>query len=386
MFSKFFFGRGLYQHQGSNILDLNEINTPALLIDLDVMEANIRKLSEHLRGKKCGYRPHAKAHKSPFIAHKQIRAGAGGIACQTMDEAEVMGFNGIPEILLTHMIVTPDKIRRLVNLAKHTKVMVTVDCAENVKALASAASQNGVDLGVMVEIDVGQKRTGVPPLKPVLELTKVVQQNRGVTFRGIMGYEGHLQCSIPEFEERKRKCLETLTPVTETRDLLLDAGLPVEIVSSGGTGTYNITCDVPGVTEIQPGSYVIMDGRYRLIQTCGSDFGCALSVLATVVSKPTSTRVIVDMGWKACSVEYQIFGWQGMPQPKSLSGVEYWVGGDEHGVLTIKDSGLKLNLGDKIEFIPSHCDTTVNLHDRFYGMRNGQVELVCDIPARRRAR
>jgi len=365
-------------------MGLHEVNTPALLIDLDVMEANIRKLPEQLRGKRCAYRPHSKAHKSPFIAHKQIQAGANGIACQTLDEAEVMVFGGVPEILLTHMVVTPEKISRLVNLARHSRFLVTVDCAENVKAIGSAASLQGVEIGVLVEIDVGQKRTGVPPLKPAVELAQVAQHQRGVTFRGIMGYEGHLQCSILDFNERKRKCEEALAPVIETRDKLVDAGLPVEIVSSGGTGTYNIACDIAGVTEIQPGSYVIMDGRYHLIETCGRDFGCALSVLATVVSKPTSTRAIVDMGWKACSVEYQIFGWDGMPHPKNLSGVDYWVGGDEHGVLTIKDSGVQLSLGDKIEFIPSHCDTTVNLHDKFYGVRKGEVEMVCDIPARRR--
>ena len=365
-------------------MNVKEISTPALLLDLDVVDQNVRTLSAYFRGKKCGYRPHVKAHKSPFIAHKQLEAGATGFASQTLDEAEVMALNGIPEILITHMIVSPEKIRRLMVLAKHSKMMVTVDSSENVKALATAARENGVNVGVVVEINVGQNRTGVPPLRPALELAKVVEAQRGITLNGIMGYEGHLQCSIPDFEERKKKCVETLAPLIETRDMMLDAGVSVGMVSSGGTGTYNIASEIPGVTEIQPGSYVTMDHRYRLMQTCGSDFGCVLTVLATVVSKPSSSRAIVDMGWKACSIEYQIFGWQGMPKPKSLLGVEYSPGGDEHGILTVKDSGVNLNLGDKLEFIPSHCDTTVNLHDKFYGTRNDQVELVIDIPGRRR--
>jgi D-serine deaminase-like pyridoxal phosphate-dependent protein len=311
------------------IVNFEDIGTPALLIDLDAMERNIQKMSQYFEGKKCCYRPHAKT-KSPFIAHKQIRSGARGIACQTLDEAEVMVCAGIPDILTTHMIVTQSKMQRLMRLLKHANIAVTVDNSANVKALGSLARTDEVSLSVIVELNVGQNRTGVGPLKPALTLAREITQTPGLRFKGIMGYEGQLQCTIPNFEERKMKRREALAPLLETKDLLEHVGIHVETVTTGGTGTYNIDSEMLGVTEIQPGSYVVMDGRHKLIETCGRDFECALTILSTVVSRPAPNRAIVDLGWKGCSIEYQIYDWQGMPEPVDVTGVKYGLGGDEH--------------------------------------------------------
>jgi D-serine deaminase-like pyridoxal phosphate-dependent protein len=356
---------------------VEEIETPALLIDLDILERNIAKMKERMAGKKCGFRPHVKAHKSPFVAHKQIASGAIGLTCQTIDEAEAMALNGIRDILLTNMVVSQAKIKRTLNLLAHSKIAVTVDNEQNVRALASEAEKSGKVLDVLVEINVGQNRTGVFPGKPALDLALEINRRPSLHFKGLMGYEGHLQCSIPDFEERKKKCKETLAPLIETRDLILDARIPVEIVSSGGTGTYNITSEIYGITEIQPGSYVTMDHRYKIIETSGRDFGCSLSLLSTVVSRPAKDRAIVDLGWKSVGLEYQIFGWQGMPLAKNREGVTYNPGGDEHGILSLKGSGTDLEIGDRIEFIPAHCDTALNLHGKFYGTRRDNVEVIC---------
>lgn len=245
---------------------VEEIETPALLIDLDILEKNISTMKEKMAGKKSKFRPHVKAHKSPFVAHKQIASGAIGVTCQTIDEAEAMALkNGIQDILLTNMVVSPNKIKRILNLLAHSKISITVDNEQNVRALASEAEKSGKILDVVVEINVGQNRTGVSPGKAALDLAFEISRHPSLHFKGLMGYEGNLQCSIPDYEERKKKCKEALSPLIETRDMIVDSRIPVEIVTAGGTGTYNITSDIEGITEIQPGSYVTMDHRYRMI-------------------------------------------------------------------------------------------------------------------------
>jgi D-serine deaminase-like pyridoxal phosphate-dependent protein len=361
---------------------IEEIETPALLIDLDILEKNIATMKDKMAGKRASFRPHAKAHKSPFVAHKQIRSGAIGVTCQTIDEAEAMALNGIQDILLTNMIVTPSKIKRVLNLLAHSKIAVTVDNEDNIRAIASEAVKNGRALDLVVEINVGQNRTGVSPGRAALDLALEISKHPYLRFKGLMGYEGHLQCSIPDFEERKKKTKEAIAPLIETKDMIIDAHIPVEIVTAGGTGTYNITSDIEGVTEIQPGSYVTMDHRYRMIDTCGRDFGCSLSLLTTVVSRPSSDRAVIDLGWKSVGLEYQIIGWQGMPEAKGVEGITYSPGGDEHGLLKLKGTSQDLRIGNKIEFIPAHCDSALNLYSKFYGIRKGEVEAICQITRR----
>ena len=358
-------------------MQIEEIETPALLIDLDILEKNIATMREKLSSKKCGYRPHVKAHKSAFVAHKQLANGAIGVTCQTIEEAEAMALSGVPDILLTNMVVSRGKIKRVLNLLHHSKIMVTVDSLENAKALASEAEKSHQVLDIVVEINVGQNRTGVAPGNAALDLVREVTGQRSLHFKGLMGYEGHLQCSIPDFEERKKKCGEALSHLLLTKELVEDEHIDVEIVTAGGTGTYNIASEITGITEIQPGSYVTMDHRYRMIDTCGKDFGCSMSVLATVISRPTNNRAVIDLGWKSVGLEYQILGWEGMPVAKNLEGVSYSPGGDEHGILTLSGLSENLRLGERVEFIPSHCDTTLNLHGSFYGVRRDDVEVIC---------
>jgi D-serine deaminase-like pyridoxal phosphate-dependent protein len=246
--------------------------------------------------------------------------------------------------------------------------------------LARAAARRGLTLDVLVEINVGQNRTGVEPGEPAAKLATVVSRTEGLNFRGLMGYEGFLQLTIPEIEKRKIEDRKALAGISQSIDAVRKAGLEPEIVTSGGTGTYNIAAEFEGVTEIQPGSYVMMDHRYNMMETCGTDFKNSLNILSTVVSTPED-RVIVDMGWKSASVEYQIFGWDGLAHPVGV-GAKYFPGGDEHGVLKFDEGAKRPKLGDRLRFIPSHCDTTLNLYNKFYGIRGDRVEVICPIAKR----
>ena len=196
-----------------------------------------------------------------------------------------------------------------------------------------------------------------------------------------MGYEGFLRLSVPEFEKRKVEVHKALSGITKSIAAVRKMGLEPEIVTAGGTGTYNITAEFEGVTEIQPGSYVTMDHMYNTIETCGTDFHNSLTVLSIVVST-SSDRVVMDMGWKAASVEYSLFGWDGMAHAVDLEGTTYFPGGDEHGILKFAEGARRPNLGDRVKFIPSHCDTTLNLYSKFYAVRGDVVEVVCPIAKR----
>jgi len=365
-------------------LNIDELPTPCLVIDLDIVEQNISKMASYCRSAGCGLRPHVKAHKNPLIARKQIDAGAVGLCCQTLEEAEAMIFNGIDKILLTNMIASENAITRFLNLRRNGEIMITLDSIEGAQLLGSAAQKRGLTIEVLVEINVGQNRTGVEPGEKAARFALAISKIAGLKFRGLMGYEGHLQLSIPEFEKRKTEVHKTLSNLAISLEAVRkESGLDADIVTSGGTGTYNITAEYDGVTEIQPGSYVMMDHRYNLMQTCGTDFGNSLKVLSTVISAPSEGRVVVDMGWKACSVEYQIFGWDGMPRPVEFSEAKYSPGGDEHGILNLDEKAVKKpRIGDRITFLPSHCDTTLNLHNKFYGVRGDRVEVVCPIARR----
>ena len=362
-------------------MQIEELPTPCIIVDLDILEKNIETMAAYCKSVKRNLRPHVKAHKSAFIGKKQIAAGAIGLCAQTLEEAEAMILGGLDHVLLTNMLITENSINRFLNLRRNSEVIATVDNLEGVEVLGRAARHRGITAGVLVEIDVGQKRTGVEPGNAVAKLALEVSRTEGLEFKGIMGYEGFLQLSIPEFEKRKIEVHKALDGISESIKALNKIGLVPEIVTSGGTGTYNITGEFEGVTEIQPGSYVTMDHMYNGMKTCGTDFKNSLSVVSTVVST-SSDRVVVDMGWKAASVEYQIFGWDGMPHPLELEGATYFPGGDEHGILKFPSDSKRPKLGDRVKFIPSHCDTTLNLYSKFYGVRGDAVEIVCPIARR----
>lgn len=356
---------------------IEDLDTPVLLLDLDLMEQNIAAMAAAFRQLPAKLRPHAKTHKTPIIAHKQIAAGAIGITCAKLGEAEVMVESGIRDVLIANQIVGAHKIRRLVSLARHADLMVAVDDARNVEELSQAAAAAHVSLRVLVEVDVGQHRCGVQPGEPALALAQRIERAPGLTFAGLMGYEGHL-VFIPNLEERVRRVHTDMQALIDTVAFIEARGLPVQVVSAGGTGTALITGRLPRISEIQAGSYVFMDGRYQTIE--GVEGACALTLLTTVVSRPRPDRVVVDAGMKTLTYEF------GLPRFKGRNDLELVSLSEEHGTVRLLDASVSLQPGDKLELIPSHGDTTLNLHEYYYGVRGGRLETVWPIAARGKSR
>ena len=355
-----------------------ELDTPALLIDLDKMEANIQTMANYFRTVNAALRPHVKTHKTPIIAHKQIAAGAIGVTCAKLGEAEAVIHAGIRDVLIANQIVGAQKIARLINLAKHSEIMVAVDNPQNVQAIAEAAAAKGATIRMLIEVNIGMDRCGVEPGKPTLKLADQICQSPNLVFEGLMGYEGHTVAK-PNRSERDAATHEAMQRLLGAKHHLKKQGVEVSIMSGGGTGTFNITGSIPEMTEVQAGSYVLMDSTYRNVEGVGDHFDCALSVLATIVSRPNRSRMIVDTGLKVLAKEF------GIPQPIDLTGVEMTGLSEEHGKIQVSDENVSLKPGDKLEILPTHCCTTVNLHDRYYGIRNGIVESVWDITARGKA-
>ena len=347
-----------------------DIDTPALLIDVDKMERNIQKMADYLKDRPAGLRPHTKTHKCPVIAHKQLRAGAIGITCAKLGEAEVMAQAGVNDILIANQIVGDRKITKLANMARHCDIMVAVESAENAADLAAAAQAAGSIIRVLIEVDVGMHRCGVKSNEEGLALAQVLLKSPGLKFEGIMGYEGHA-VMIPDLEDREKAATDSMEVLTGVKDTLESAGIEVGIVSAGGTGTYNISGIYPGITEIQGGSYIVMDAKYHSVL---QDFECALTLLTTVTSRPDKESAILDAGMKAMTFEF------GMPELINLPGAGISFLSEEHGHLYLEDADPKV--GDKVELIPSHCCTTINLHDRFYACRGDRVEAIWPIAGR----
>ncbi len=354
----------------------DELDTPILLIDLDLMESNITKMADFFRNVNAKLRPHTKTHKTPILAHKQIDAGAIGVTCAKLSEAEIMVNSGIKQVLIANEIITPLKIEKLTSLARHSDLIVAVDNEENVEHLSKSASCNGVNLKVLVEVDIGMKRCGVEPGEPALKLANKIERSKNLTFAGLMGYEGHT-VTIPDFNRRKYETEKSMALLIKTKELFEHNGLKVEIMSGGGTGTYNITGKIPEMTEVQAGSYIVMDAYYKNVV---NEFDCALTILSTVISRPNKDTAIIDAGLKTMTKEF------GLPLVKGIKGAELTRLSEEHGNLDVSNAELDLKLGDKIELIPTHCCTTINLHDKFYGIRNGKLETIWDIAGRGKVR
>lgn len=354
-----------------------EIETPALLLDLDMLERNIRRMADFARQAGVNLRPHIKTHKCPAIAHRQMAAGAIGVTCATLGEAEVMVASGIRDLLISREVVGREKIARLAGLARHAEVKVVVDNPANVRDLSEAALAFGATIGVLIEVDVGQSRCGVPASSPeCLALAQQIVSSGGLQFKGLQGYEGHVVL-VKDRNQREEGAARANEAVVATREMIEREGIEVPIVTGGGTGTFDLTGKRQGITEIQPGSYATMDASYS--DLVGDLFEPALTLLATVISRPAPDRAVVDAGSKSLSADY------GPARPKGLPGVEYRGGGDEHGVLTLGAGSLDLQVGDLVELYPSHGCTTVNLHERFYGIRNDHLEVVLGIAARGRS-
>lgn len=346
---------------------LDDLETPALLVDLPTMEENLAKMARFFRGT-IKLRPHFKNHRVIQLACRQIEQGAHGITCARLWEAEKLIAHGIRNILIANEIAGETMVKRFAEAARQAPLILAVDNSKVVSDLARVARERGIEINVVVDVDLGLKRCGVVPGESALALAKDVLA-RGLRLRGLMGYEGHLQPLIPgpEKESAVRNALSTLV---DCRKMIESAGIAVDIVSCGGTGDFAIAGRYTGVTENQAGSYLLMDSWY---QPFAPDFNVALSVLATVISKTAGDRIIVDSGVKALSGE------RGLPSVKTTPALRLKALHAEHAVIEATDPQVKVELGDKIEVWAHYHDGTVHLHQRMYGIRNGVVEQVYTI-------
>jgi D-serine deaminase-like pyridoxal phosphate-dependent protein len=355
---------------------VSTIDTPALLVDLAALERNIAHMATFFKQANVNWRPHTKGVKVPAIAFKEIQAGAIGITCAKLGEAEAMAKAGVQTILIANQIVGPEKIRRLVNLRKRTDILVCIDSIENAEALNRAAEMEKLALRVLIEVNLGMNRCGTEPGISTVAVAKQVLSLGSLKFSGLMGWEGHL-ASKPASTEKRLACETAVGALVKTAEACREAGLAVDIVSCGGTGTYQYTAHVPGITEIQAGGGVLCDLAYR---NWGVSHELALSVLATIISRPNSLRVVADAGRKAMQREVVV------PEPKSIAANGPVRLSAEHAAFDLAEPRSDLKVGDKIEFFVGYGDTTVCLHDEMFGVRDGIVEAVWPILARSRFR
>jgi D-serine deaminase-like pyridoxal phosphate-dependent protein len=351
---------------------INEIDTPCLWVDLDMLESNIAYLANYFRKAGVQWRPHVKGIRVPAIAQKAILAGAIGVTCATVAEAETMVDAGIHGILIANQVVGQHKIARLLSLCRHADMKVAVDDAANVAALGQAVADRGVDLGVVVEVDVGQQRAGVAPGQAAVELSRCVQHTPGLRFCGLMGWEGHTR-AIADTDKRHRAIAEAIDQLTTTAALCRKAGLPVSIVSGGGSGTYDVTAFHRGITEIQAGGAIFCDVMY---QKLGVETQPCLFMRSTVTSRPTPDRIVCDAGFKTLPT------WRETPRPLGLARVKSIHMSAEHGVVTLEAPNRAVRAGDALDFIVGYGDATIFLHDRLYGVCGGTVEAVWMIQGR----
>jgi 3-hydroxy-D-aspartate aldolase len=356
-------------------LSVEEIETPALVVDLDAYERNLDRMAAFMAGQQARLRPHAKTHKCPVVAHHQIARGAVGVCCQTVGEAAAMVYGGVRDVLVTNQVVGARKIARLMSLARQAEVAVCVDDAEQVRVLDEAARAFGVRLPVLVEINIGMNRCGVDPGQPALALARLVAAQPGLRFRGLQAYHGRAQ-HIYDLAKRQEVMEQAIGRTRETVELLLRHGLACEAVTGAGTGTFRFEAASGCYTEIQAGSYAFMDADYKRVEGFPAEFENALFVLATVVSRAAPDRAVVDAGLKALAVD------SGMPVVQGRPEVDFQRASDEHGLLLLRDPATRLRVGDRLLLIPGHCDPTINLHDWFVGIRGSRVEALWPISGR----
>lgn len=354
-------------------LPLAELDTPALLLDLEALERNIATMSARFRERGVAWRPHAKAHKCPAIAHLLRRAGAIGVTVAKVSEAEVMAAGGIDDVLIAHLVVGPAKAARLAALQRLADVKVTVDHADQIPPLDQAARKAGVTIGVLVDVDLGMNRTGVVGADAALALAGRISESPGLRLMGVMGYEGHTL--MIEDPQAKRAAISTaIGRLVQARDRLVAAGLPCPIVSAGGTGSYQFSAEEPGLTEIQAGGGIFSCRYYT--ELCGvKGHEPAISVLATVVSRPAPDRAVLDIGQKSISA-YRT-------PPVIVGHPNAEVGGlsAEHAPVKLGSTD-PLAIGAKVQVVPGYSDFTFVLHDRVIGHRNGLVESVWQLLGR----
>ncbi len=366
-------------------MPFEDIDTPALIVDLDAFERNLSRMAEAIKDQPVRLRAHAKTHKSPVITKKQMELGAIGACCQKVSEAEVLIRNGVANVLVSNEVIGLQKLARLAALTKDAEwIGLCIDSELGLKQASEAAANAGVTLNALVEIDVGAGRCGVAPGEAALQLATLISDDPHLNFTGLQAYHGSAQ-HIRDHGERKAAIDETIEMTRATVDLLRENGLECEIVGGAGTGTFEMEAASGVYNELQAGSYIFMDADYARNHSEGGGpfdmFEHALFVLTGVMSRPEANKAVVDAGHKAASID------SGMPEPFSMTGMRYERPSDEHGVLFIEGSNKPPELGEKVLLVPGHCDPTVNLHDWYVCVRglhgeNPVVEEIWPVSAR----
>lgn len=358
--------------------------TPALVLDVEVLDANIDRMATVAADARVDLRPHAKSHKSAFVARRQLEAGATGLACAKLSEAEALveglardGYDHRVSVLLTSPTVGDAAARRAADLARRCDLIVAVDHPDGVEELARAVAHEDTRCAVLCDVDVGLGRTGVLDAAGALAVAERVTRHRTLDFLGVQGYGGHLQ-HLAGRDARRAATLEATARLRHVVLALGDAGFPVEVISGGGTGTALLDAEIGLLTELQPGSYVFMDREYA--DALGEDpegrFGQSLTIETTVVSANQAGFVTVDAGLKSMATDA---GSARVLWPSSAR--EYHFFGDEHGLVTC-DPHAPLRRGDRVALVPPHCDPTVDRYDQVWLVRGGDVIGVAEVTAR----
>ena len=360
-------------------MELKEVDTPALLVDLDAFEGNLDRMAKQASRRGLRLRPHAKTHKCALIAMQQISRGAVGVCCQKVSEAEALIQNGVGDVLITNEVVDRHKLKRLASLARRATIAVCVDHADNVDSLNEAAEMSEVQIDVLIEVNVGGDRCGVEPGETMLLLADRIASSKNLRFRGLQAYQGGAQ-HIREYAERKAAIEQSTSAARRSAELLARRGFVCHVVTGGGTGTYSFEMVSGLYNELQPGSYIFLDADYCRNHsesgTTTSEFQQSLFVYTQVMSVPGRNYAVVDAGLKALAFD------SGMPQVVEMPDVPYCRPSDEHGMLDIRSFPRGLQLGMKLKLIPGHCDPTVNLYDWYIGIRGDRVEAIWPIVAR----
>ncbi len=365
-------------------MDEADIQTPCLILDLDALERNIKKMGDYARAHGMRHRVHGKMHKSVDVAKLQERLGGSvGVCCQKVSEAEVFARGGIKDVLVSNQVRDPVKIDRLARLPKlGARTICCVDMMDNVADLSAAAVKHGTTIECLVEIDCGAGRCGVKTTPDVVALAKAIDAAPGLKFSGIQAYQGAMQ-HMDSYDDRKAKIALAVAQVKDAVDTLKADGIACDIVGGGGTGSYYFESTSGVYNELQCGSYAFMDADYgRILDKAGrridqGEWENALFILTSVMSHAKADKAIVDAGLKAQSVD------SGLPVIFGRTDVKYVKCSDEHGVVDDPLGVLKVN--DKLKLVPGHCDPTCNVHDWYVGVRGGKVESVWPVSARGKA-
>lgn len=362
---------------------ISALDTPALVVDLDIMDRNLSRMAGYCREHQLRLRPHTKTHKIPELAKRQLASGATGITVAKLGEAEVMLNAGITDMLIAYPIVGPGKTTRLARLAEQANITVSLDSEEVARGLSEATTREGTKIGVLLELDVGFERCGLSNEGDVLALARKIAELRGLEFRGLMFFPGHFGVAP---DERAAMRMQVNDFLKRTLEVLSDAGLPASIVSGGSTPTAYEGSLFYGVNEVRPGTYIFNDRNTVAIAACTLD-DCALSVLVTVVSTAVSGHAVVDGGSKTFSYDrFQGGDGRGFGIVKEDPDAEIERFSEEHGHLNIQRSEHRYRVGERLSVIPNHVCTTVNMHDEIYGVRGERVEEIWRVEGRGKVR